>query len=64
MLTVANTLKNEIKSLLCYFRGSVVLHILEHSRTDQIKCVVSQLQPSQAMLARQLRLALALIRLT
>jgi hypothetical protein len=28
------------------FRGSVVLHVLEHSRADQIKCIVSQLQPA------------------
>jgi hypothetical protein len=44
----ANTLKKrKIKSLPCYFRGSVVFHTLEHSRTDQIKCIVSQLQPAR-----------------
>jgi hypothetical protein len=33
----ANILKNQkIKSFLSYFRGSVVLHTLQHSRTDKI----------------------------
>jgi hypothetical protein len=35
--------KTKIKSFLSYFRGLVVLHTLEHSRADQIKCIVSQL---------------------
>jgi hypothetical protein len=35
------------KNMKSYFRGSVVLHTLEHSRTDQIKCIVSQLQPAR-----------------
>jgi hypothetical protein len=39
----ANTSKN-IKYKV--FRDSVVLHTLEHSITDQIKRVVSQLQPA------------------
>jgi hypothetical protein len=44
----AYTLKNKkIKSLLSYFRGSAVLHTLEHSRTDQIKCIRNQLQPAR-----------------
>jgi hypothetical protein len=33
--------KRQIKS---YLRGSLVLHTLEHSRIDQIKCIVSHLQ--------------------
>jgi hypothetical protein len=46
----ANTLRNEkSKNLLAYFRGSVVLHTLEHSRTDQIKCIVSHLQPARGL---------------
>jgi hypothetical protein len=40
---LANALKRKIKSLLSYFRGSVALHALKHSRNDQIRCVVSQL---------------------
>jgi hypothetical protein len=45
----ANTLKkeNKKKKNVSYFRGSVVLHALEHSRTDQIKYTVSQLQPAR-----------------
>jgi hypothetical protein len=31
------------KNKKSYFCGSVVLHTLEHSRTDQIKCIISQL---------------------
>jgi hypothetical protein len=38
----------------------MVPNTLEHSRTDQIKCIVSQLQPSQALLAVYLWLTLAL----
>jgi hypothetical protein len=38
-------------------RGSVVLHKLEHSRTDEIKCIVNNLQSSQALLAISFRLA-------
>jgi hypothetical protein len=34
----ANTSK---KSLVSYFRGTVALRTLEHSRTDQVKCIVS-----------------------
>jgi hypothetical protein len=45
-LIPANTLKKK-RNLhvfcLTYFRGSLVL---QHSRTDQIKCIVSQLQPA------------------
>jgi hypothetical protein len=42
-------MKNKkMKSLLSSFRGSVVLHTLEHSRTDQIKCIVSQLVEAYA----------------
>jgi hypothetical protein len=44
--------KRKIKSLLSYFRGLVVLQTLEHSRTDQIKCIVSQLQPARRSYAR------------
>jgi hypothetical protein len=48
LVSLANTLKNKkIKSLMPYFRGSVVPHTLEHSRTDQIKCIVSHLQPAR-----------------
>jgi hypothetical protein len=36
----ANTVKKNNKS----FRGSVVLRTLKHSRSDQIKRIVSQLQ--------------------
>jgi hypothetical protein len=32
----------KIKNLLSYFRGSVVLCTLKHSRTDQIEYIVSQ----------------------
>jgi hypothetical protein len=46
MLTVLArlTLRKEKKkkNLLSYFRGSVELHTLKHSRTDQIKFIVSQ----------------------
>jgi hypothetical protein len=38
---------NTLKKKMSCFRGSVVLHTLEHSRTDQIKCIVSQLQPDR-----------------
>jgi hypothetical protein len=38
------TLQIKNKRPLFYFCGSVVLHALEHSRTDQIKYIVSQLQ--------------------
>jgi hypothetical protein len=41
------TLRKTKNSLLFSFRGSVVLHTLEHSRTDQIKRIVSQLQPTR-----------------
>jgi hypothetical protein len=50
MLTVLARLtqfEKRKKSLLSCFRGSVVLHTLEHNRTDQIKCIVSQLQPAR-----------------
>jgi hypothetical protein len=44
---------NTSKNLLYYFRGSVVLHTLEHSWIDQIKCssqpgVVSQIVEAYA----------------
>jgi hypothetical protein len=39
--------KRKIKSLLCYFRGSVALHTLEQSGTNQINRIVSQLQPAR-----------------
>jgi hypothetical protein len=38
--------KRKIWSILFYFRRSVLLHRLEHSRSDQIKCIVSRLQPA------------------
>jgi hypothetical protein len=53
MLTVLTMLarltlwKTKNKSLLSYFCGSVVHHTLEHSRTDEIKCIVSQLQSAR-----------------
>jgi hypothetical protein len=53
MLTVLARLtlkKCEIKSLLSYFRGSVVLHTLQNSRTDQMKCTVNQ--PGQPINAK------------
>jgi hypothetical protein len=37
--------KRKIRSVLPYFRGSVVLTTLEHIRTHKIKCAVNQLQP-------------------
>jgi hypothetical protein len=46
-VSLANTLKKRKIRSLSYFRRSVVLHTLGHSRTDQIKCVVSQLQPAR-----------------
>jgi hypothetical protein len=36
LLAQLNFEKRKIKSLLSYFRGSVVLHTPEHSRTDQM----------------------------
>jgi hypothetical protein len=43
----ANTLKKrKMKVRMSYFRGSVVVHTLEHSRIDQIKYIVGQLQPA------------------
>jgi hypothetical protein len=36
-----------MKSLLSYACHSVVLHTLEYSRTDEIKCTVSQLQSAR-----------------
>jgi hypothetical protein len=36
--------KTKNKSLPFYFRDSVALHKLEHSITNQIKCIVSQLE--------------------
>jgi hypothetical protein len=45
-----------MESLLSYFRGSVVLHTLEHSRTDQIKRIISQLQPASQALAASVSL--------
>jgi hypothetical protein len=36
----ANTFKN--LKYMFYLRGLVVIHILEHCRTDQIKSIVSQ----------------------
>jgi hypothetical protein len=41
----ANTLRNK-KQKVSYFHGLVVLHTLEHNRTDQIKRIISQLQPA------------------
>jgi hypothetical protein len=42
---------NTLKVLLSYFYGLLVLHTLEHSRSDQMKCIVSQMRPgSQALL--------------
>jgi hypothetical protein len=38
-------LEPKIKCRPSYFSGSVVLHSLEHSVTDQKKCIVRQLQP-------------------
>jgi hypothetical protein len=48
LIMLAQLTLGKIKSLLSYFRGSVVLHTLEHSRTDQIKCIVSQLVEAYA----------------
>jgi hypothetical protein len=40
----ANTLwKMKNKKVAFYFRGSVILHTSEQSRTKQIKCIVNQL---------------------
>jgi hypothetical protein len=36
----------ETKNKKLYFCDLVVVHALEHSRTDQIKCIVNQLQPA------------------
>jgi hypothetical protein len=47
MLTVLARLTLwKTKNKKSYFHGPVVLHTLEHSRTDQIKCIVNQLQPA------------------
>jgi hypothetical protein len=37
----------KIRRFLSYFRGSVALYTLEHSGTDQIKCILSQLQSAR-----------------
>jgi hypothetical protein len=43
MLTILALLTlRKMKNKKSYFCGSVVFHTLEHSRTDQIKCFVSQ----------------------
>jgi hypothetical protein len=58
MLAPADTLKSEkIKStvLLWWFSGP--LHTLEHSRTDRIKCIVSQLVEAYARGERALAAA-------
>jgi hypothetical protein len=54
LVSLANTLGNE-KRLLSCFLGSVVLHTLEHSRTDQVKCIVNQLEPARRCYARRER---------
>jgi hypothetical protein len=60
MLTVlgpANSLRNENKKssvLLSWLSGSL-LHTLKYRRTDQIKCIVSQLQPASRALLAPLR---------
>jgi hypothetical protein len=43
----ANTLKNEKQKVLSCLCDSVVLHTVEHDTTGQIKCIVSQLQPTK-----------------
>jgi hypothetical protein len=46
-VSLATALKKlKIKSLLFYFHVSVILHTLEHSKTYQIKWIISQLEPS------------------
>jgi hypothetical protein len=53
-----NTLKIGKQQVLC--PTSAVLHTLQHRRTDQMKCIVSQLQPGrQALLASYMGLTLA-----
>jgi len=43
MLTMLTRLTMSERQIY-YFRGSVVLHTLERSITDQINCILSQLQ--------------------
>lgn len=51
--------KLKIKIIPPHVRGSVVLHTLQHCRTEQIKCSVSRFQERQALLASKLRFMLA-----